>query len=221
MKFTDDDYDAITRAVEQAEEKTTAELVVVIHPFSGSYRDIAYLFGAGVTWLVLIFILFSSWEIEPYTIPLEILPFFFVPALLCLVTPLRRWLTTARRRKRQVQAAARDAFFSEGVGNTRAHTGVLIYLSALERTVEVLADTGVLRTVPAAEWNDFLQDIGRVWTTREPAAALTLEISKLSDILGRYLPTTGDNPNEIPDRPRTKRRAGKRRKSKAGEVVAR
>ncbi|MBD0325577.1 MAG: hypothetical protein ICV68_04060, partial [Pyrinomonadaceae bacterium] len=130
MKLTNADYDSITRAVEQAEEKTTAELVVVIRPFSGSYRDAAYLFGAGVAWLTLIFILFSTWEIEPYTIPLEIIPFFLVPALIFMVTPLRRWLTTNGRRRRQVQTAARDAFFTEGVARTRAHTGVLIYLSA-------------------------------------------------------------------------------------------
>src|SRR5438045_271284 len=120
MKLTDDDYDAITRAVGQFEEKTTVELVVVIRPFSGNYRDVAYLFGAVVVWLVLIFILVSTWEIEPYTIPLEIIPFFLVPALLCLATPLRRWLTSERRRKRQVKAAAHDAFFAEGIGRTRA-----------------------------------------------------------------------------------------------------
>lgn len=221
MKFTDDDYDSITLAVEQAEEKTTAELVVVIRPYSGTYRDVAYLFGAGVTWLMLIFILVSPWEIEPYTIPLEIIPFFLVPALLCMVTPLRRWLTTARRRKRQVQAAARDAFFAEGVGGTRAHTGVLIYLSALERRVEVLADTGVQAGVPVAEWDAFVQSIKQVWRAQAPVSALRARLDALGDLLGRYLPATDDNPNEIPNRPRVKRREKKRKEKKLSEVSAR
>jgi putative membrane protein len=219
MKFTDDDYDSITRAVEQAEEQTTAELVVVVRPFSGSYLDIAYLCGAGVAWLVLIFILVSSWEIEPYTIPLEILPFFLVPALLCNVTPLRRWLTTDGRRKRQVQAAARDAFFAEGVERTRARTGVLVYLSALERRVEVLADTGVSSLVPAAEWSACVKEIRRVWKTNAPAATLIRELGRLGEMLGRYLPATVDNPNEIPNRPRVARRLKQRRERKAKEVA--
>ncbi|HEY0386334.1 MAG TPA: hypothetical protein VGC64_10000 [Pyrinomonadaceae bacterium] len=219
MRFTDDDYDAITRAVEQAEEKTTAELVIVIRPFSGSYLDIAYLCGAAVSWLVLIFILVSSWEIEPYTIPLEIIPFFLVPALLCRVTPLRRWLTTARRRKRQVQAAARDAFFAEGVARTRAHTGVLVYLSALEGRVEVLADTGVSDRVPAAEWSALVDEVHQVWKTKAPARTLIREIGRLGDALGRYLPATTDNPNEIPNRPRVARRSKKPAKRKTGEVM--
>ena len=221
MKFTDDDYDSITRAVEQAEEKTTAELVVVIRPFSGNYRDAAYLFGACVVWLVLIFILVSPWEIEPYTIPLEIIPFFLVPVLLFMVTPLRRWLTSARRRKRQVQAAARDAFFAEGVGNTRAHTGVLIYLSVLERRVEVLADTGVKERVPLAEWNAVVKDIRQVWKKKSPASALVVEINKLGDLLGQYMPATTDNPNEIPNRPRGQRGEKKRKGIKPSEVAAR
>jgi putative membrane protein len=221
MRLTDADYDSITHAVEQAEEKTTAELVVVIRPFSGSYRDVAYLFGAGVAWLVLIFILFSSWEIEPYTIPLEIIPFFLIPALLFLVTPLRRWLTSSRRRKRQVQAAARDAFFTEGVARTRAHTGVLIYLSALERSVEVLTDSGVRASVPLAEWNAFVEGIQQVWMKSAPASALIVEINRLGDVLGRYLPATADNPNEIPNRPRGERRQKKRKETKRSEVAAR
>jgi putative membrane protein len=221
MKFTADDYDSITRAVEGAEEKTSAELVVVVRPFSGSYRDAAYLFGAIVVWLVLIFILVSTWEIEPYTIPLEIIPFFLVPVLLFMVTPLRRWLTTRRRRARQVQAAARDAFFTEGVHHTRAHTGVLIYLSALERRVEVLADTEVQALVPAAVWNDFVGDIREVWKRKAPARGLVVELEKLGDLLGRYLPATTDNPNEIPNRPRGERHRRQRAERKPDEVATR
>lgn len=221
MKFTDDDYDSITLAVEQAEEKTSAELVVVIRPFSGNYRDVAYLFGAAVTWLVLIFILVSSWEIEPYTIPLEIIPFFLVPALLCMVTPLRRWLTTTRRRQRQVREAARDAYFAEGVGNTRARTGVLIYLSALERRVEVLADAGVTSSVPAAELEAFIQSSKQVWRSPAPVKALRARLDALGELLARYLPATGDNTNEIPNRPRVQRRGQPRKEKKASEVVAR
>lgn len=220
MRFTEEDYEAITRAVEQAEERTTAELVVVIRPYSGSYMDVAYLFGMAVTWLVLIFIIVSPWEIEPYTIPLEIIPFFLVPALICTVTPLRRWLTTAKRRRRQAQAAARDAFFAEEVGSTRAHTGVLIYLSALERRTEVLADTAVVEGVPAAEWGDFKRNIHHLWREREPARALVREITKCGELLGQYLPATTDNPDEIPNRPRVTDRKRRTGRAKASEVAA-
>ncbi len=221
MKFTDADYDSITRAVEQAEEQTTVELVVVIRHASGNYRDVAYLFGAGAAWLTLIFILFSSWEIEPYTIPLEIIPFFLVPALLFMVTPLRRWLTSERRRRRQVRAAARDAFFTEGVANTREHTGVLIYLSALERRVEVIADSGVKARVPTAELSAVVEDIRQVWMKNATASAMVGEIKKFGDLLGRYLPATTDNPNEIPNRPRTERRPKRRKERNESEVAAR
>lgn len=220
MKFTEEDYEAITRAVEQLEEQTAAELVVVIRPFSGDYRDVAYLFGVVVVWLVLIFILVSSWEIEPYTIPLEIIPFFVVPALLCSVTPVRRWLTSARRRRQQVQASARDAFFAEGVGRTRARTGLLVYLSDLERRAEVLADEGVLESVPAAEMDAFIRDLKRIWGEREPVAALTQEINRFGERLARYLPATTDNPNEIPDRPRVKREWRKRPERRSMKVKA-
>ena len=202
MKFTDADYESITHAVAEAERKSAAELVVVIRPRSGDYRDVDYLFGAFVAWVVLLVILFSPWEIEALSIPLELLIVFVLGAFVCSITPLRRWLSARRRRERQVRLSAEAAFFEEGVMNTRARTGVLIYVSDLERRVEVIADTGVEACVSPEDWSAFLIDIKKVEKERTPTPALLESINKLGDVLGRCLPATQDNPDEIANRPR-------------------
>ncbi len=208
MKFTEADYHSITRMVEEAERKTTAELVVVIRPRSGNYRDVDYLFGAVLAFASLLVILFSPWIIDPNTIPLEIVIIFALAAWICSKTPLRRWLTTRRRREREVKRAAAEAFVDEGVMNTRARTGMLVYLSALERQIEVMADTGIMTGVPPAELNALLFEIKQVPKAKSSAATLLDKIREAGEVLARHMPATHDNPDEIPNRPRVARMKG-------------
>jgi len=206
MKFTGADYDLITECVGEAEEKTTAEFVVVIRHRSGNYRDVNYLCGAVVAWAGLLFILFSPYTVPPETVPFDILLLFALAAWLCSATPsAHRLLTTARRRQRQVKEAAEVAFVEEGVTHTRARTGVLFYLSAMERRVEMMADTGVQAALPAAEWDTFLSSLKAVEEASKPAPLLLERIRELGRLLARYMPAGEDNPDEIPNRARVER----------------
>ncbi len=202
MKFTDSYYNAITSSIEKAEEKTTAEFVVVVHPYSGSYRDVAYLVGAFFTWLALIFVLFSEEYFTDYVIPVELPIVFVVTAYLSSFTPLRRWLTTAKRRRQQVKIAAINEFYQENVTHTRARTGVLIYYSVLERNIEIVADTGILAAMPASEWKKLLAEVLEKEKSPQPAQEIPAIIAKLGEVLAAYLPSTEDNPDELPNRPR-------------------
>lgn len=204
--FSQDYFDRVTEAVEEAETKTSAEVVVAIHPQSGSYRDVDYLFGALVGLLGLIFIVFNPWTVHPPALlPLETAALFAIGALGCSVCPaLRRLLTTSKRRAQQTEATAQKLFCEEGVANTRARTGVLIYLSLLEREVAVMADVGVTDGVEPEAWSRMLFELKKIGPASDSAAALLEGIRRLGDVLGDHLPAGEDNPDEIPNRPRTK-----------------
>ena len=198
-------FDSLTDRVTEAERTTSAEIVVVIRPCSGNYRDVDCLFGAAVAWLALLFIVFTPWPVHAYLVPFEVAFLFVVSAWLCSRTGLRRWLTTRRRRWRQVRTAATAAFVEEGVTHTRARTGVLLYWSFLERHVEVVADVGIHAAVPPAEWNAFLFQVRRIGTTAASASVLLDDLRALGQLLTRHLPASEDNPDELPNRPRVHR----------------
>ncbi|GAC1396714.1 MAG: hypothetical protein NVSMB56_11660 [Pyrinomonadaceae bacterium] len=204
MKFTEADYDAITDAVERAEAKSAAEIIVVVRKQSGSYRDVCYLCGAGLAFAGLLFVLYSPYDIYEFWIPFDLIVLFALGACGCALTPLRRWLTSEKRRERQIGIACAAAFIAEKVGTTRAHTGVLIYFSMLERRIELLPDTGVLQSVPTAEWRAFLPTLEPVARARRPTAQLVERIDALGELMGRFMPATADKINELPNRPRTK-----------------
>ena len=92
-------------------------------------------------------------------------------------------------------------FYEAGIANTNSEMGVLVYLSLLERRLELIADRGVLKGVPALEWNQMLFELHQAGRKPEPQTLME-GLSRLGILLARHLPASGENPNELPDKPR-------------------
>ncbi|HNH84466.1 MAG TPA: hypothetical protein PL157_18975 [Acidobacteriota bacterium] len=202
MQFTSEFFDAITQTVTEAETLTSAELVVVIQPQSGQYRDVAYLIGSGLAWLALAFMMYSDWVFEVVYLPFELIGMAVIGGYLSTLTPLRRWLTSSDRRSRQVQAAARAAFVEFEILHTRSRTGVLIYWSVVEQQVEIIADLGVMAAIPREAWKQALAEFQMNKPTRQRMSDFPEDLLTFGQFLSRYLPATADNPDELPNRPR-------------------
>jgi putative membrane protein len=200
-KITTAEYRALRHAAAAADAKTAATILVIVRTCSGNYRDIDYLAGAVLAWLGLVFVLFTPPVYSHWLVPIELALLFAAGAWLCAVTPLRRWLTTARRRARQVRVTAEAVLVEHGLLHTPGRLGVLLYWSLLERRVEIIADVGVRTAVPAAEWNARVFDLRRVEGALQPVVILQDQIAALGDLLAQYLPATIDSVNPFP-RPR-------------------
>jgi putative membrane protein len=104
-------------------------------------------------------------------------------------------------RNKAARAGAAAMFYEAGIANTKAELGVLVYLSLLERRLELIADRGILRAVPSLEWNQALFELRQAGKEPRPET-LTAGVEKLGLLLAQYLPASADNPNELPDAPR-------------------
>ncbi len=186
---------AVAAAVGEVEAGTDAELVVVAAPQSGSYADLAAL-GGGLAGLgTLAFLCWSPIAFDAMMFPVECgLVGAFVGAV--LRRPAVRFAGEARRR-RQVREAAFAAFAEENVHATANRTGVLVYVSAAEGRVELVPDQGLLGRIPGAEWNALQLRAGSV-------DELVEGLRRLGALLHTKIPSTGDNPDEIPDAPRVR-----------------
>jgi len=178
----------LTETVADIEKRTSATLGVVVHGASGSYRDVAFLFGAVVAWCGLLLILFLPDDINLYAVPLELAVLFALSAWICSRTRVRLWLTTKRRRHRQVRTAADAAFVAEGLHHAHRRTGVLVYWSRLERRIEVIANSGILSAVPSKDWHAWLFAVRRVPGQPDPAAAFLERLNLLGLLLAAHLP---------------------------------
>jgi len=201
-KFDQSACDSLFQCVKEIESGTDAEIVIVVRARSGSYRHADYLFGALFAFAGLIFLLFLPVDFHAYWVPVDIAVLFALGAYLCAwSSTLRRLLTTKRFRKEAARAGAAAMFYEAGIANTNAEMGVLIYLTLLERRLELIADRGVLRSVPPLEWNQRLSQLHQVGRQPDPEKFLKA-LGDLGALLAKHLPATGENPNELPDMPR-------------------
>jgi putative membrane protein len=201
-KFDQSAGEALAQAVREIEKNTDAELVIVVRGRSGTYRHADYLCGAIVALLGLVFVLFSPFEFHTYWVPVDVMLMFIAGAFVCSRTNfLRRALTVKAFRARAARAGAAAMFYEAGIANTSAENGLLIYLSLLERRLEVIADRGILKAVPALKWNNAVFEIKRIGRKPEPES-LVKSVRHLGDLLAEHMPATGENPNELPDGPR-------------------
>ena len=92
-------------------------------------------------------------------------------------------------------------FYEAGIANTSAENGLLIYLSLLEQQMEVIADRGVLKSVPPLKWNHAVFELKELAKDAEPGK-LVEGLRSLGKLLAEHLPATGENPNELADGPR-------------------
>jgi len=201
-KFDKAAGDALADAIREIEKNTNAEIVVVVRGRSGTYRHADYLFGAIVALVGLAFVLFSPFEFHTYWIPFDVTALFVAGAFVCSRGDwLRRLLTTKRFRVKAARTGAAAMFYEAGIANTSAENGMLVYLSLLERQMEVIADRGILKCVPPLKWNHAVFELKQSAKDPEPTK-LVQGLHSLGKLLAEHMPATGENPNELADGPR-------------------
>jgi putative membrane protein len=103
-------------------------------------------------------------------------------------------MTMRSDRERKVHTAAAATFVDRGIAKTRRSTGMLVYLSLLERRIELIADRGILDAVPSLEWNQLVEAIrGR----RATQSTLVDVLHALQPLLLRYAPNQAGDRDEL------------------------
>jgi putative membrane protein len=201
-KFDQTACDSLAQCVTEIEKSTDAELVIVVRARSGTYRHADYLFGALIAFAGLLCLLFLPFDFHQYWVPIDVALVFLAGFYFCSrSSATRRLLTSAKFRDAAVRTGAAAMFYEAGIANTEAEMGVLIYLSLLERRLELIADRGVLKAVPPREWNQSLFALKGAGENPDPENLLK-SLRDLGELLSKHLPATGENPNELPDMPR-------------------
>jgi putative membrane protein len=195
--FSDRARREVAAAVHDIESATAAEVVVAVRHASARYRHVDYMVGALLGFGVLLILLFHPHPFAVVTMPLDVLVTFAVGAAASAHSPtLRRLLSSASLRREEVARAARSAFVELGVSRTRARSGVLVYVSMLERAVEVVADCGVDE---CAKTDAFQKAAGVLPRALPDLDAFVTALRGLREPLAAALPRAADDINELPD----------------------
>jgi uncharacterized membrane protein len=100
---------------------------------------------------------------------------------------------------------ARDravVLFSElRVWDTEHNNGVLIYLLLAEHAIEIVADRGLTRHIPQAQWDALVAGMREAFQQHRFEAGLSAAIAAVDGLLRQHFALASDatNPNELPD----------------------
>jgi putative membrane protein len=120
---------------------------------------------------------------------------------LARLDPLRRRLLPVDLVERRVAQRAFRCFHEQGLARTRGRTGILIFVAILERRVVVLGDEGIHRALgPDEDWRQVVELAVAGLRRGRPEQGLEAAVRRCGEILGRHLPTSGSDANELSNR---------------------
>lgn len=198
--FAPDARTRVAEVVRTIEARTSAELVVTVRAASDAYRDADLISGLLLGFAVLIAHLYIP-DLLPHTFvgPAVALAF-IVGVVLSRTSPaIRRTVLARARQHAAVRAAAREAFVDQNIASTRGRTGVLVFVSLLERRVEVVPDIGVVNAPLPGHWDAALVALARSLERGHDLAAFEQALAALASPLAHALPRQEADLNELPD----------------------
>jgi putative membrane protein len=211
LTLTEAEQQRIREAVQQAEAKTSGEIVPFMVQQSDNY-EIALWRGAAIgglkgyiiCWL-LMWLLGDSWALGWLYKPLGVASVMIVFGLLGFLVAYfmampKRFLAGYWELNKRTHQRAVDAFLGEEVFNTRDRTGILLFISFFERRIEVLGDSGIYAKVTQEEWADVVKHIRKAIKNNEFANGLVEAIGMCGDLLAhKDVAIKPDDKNELSD----------------------
>ncbi|MEQ9287404.1 MAG: TPM domain-containing protein [Cyclobacteriaceae bacterium] len=188
--FSDKQKNDVEQAVKDLELESSGEIVVYFGRKSDSYQQGSWKLAAtlGMAGLLAVMCLSYVWML-PATLTimaialsiflLMIMGFvvsYFFPAVRLAFVPLNIM-------DHRVITRARDIFLQEEIFNTVDRTGILIYISELEKRVQVIGDRGISSVIEQDDWNKVLALVTDGIKTGTPAEGLVEAIHECKKLL--------------------------------------
>ena len=198
--FTEEEKERLKATVHDVESKTIGEVVVMVVDHSDHYIEAEVLGGIllGSLLSLIATLLYFHSSIWSY-IPLSFLFFFPCRFLFQRVDILKRLFIGIRKKEEAVRLRAERVFFERGLYKTKKNTGVLFFLSLLERKVWVLADKGIYEKMNQETLNRFANEVSRGIKENQACEALSKAIQEIEVLLSQHFPITPDDTDELPD----------------------
>ena len=214
LKLSKDDMKKIGSAVKKAESKTSGEIATAIIKESYDYAIYELMFAVVIGFGYFVIMMFFAGNIEQilqekfwdYSVNYLIMFYGFSTFIVITIfyfigniSSIDRLIVPKKIRLQKVQERATRYFMESGVYNTKDRTGILIFISILERRVELLADSGINEKISAEKWQNIVNNIIKGIKQKDIAAHLTESINECGDLLTEHFPIQADDKNELTD----------------------
>jgi putative membrane protein len=219
VSFAAEDRERVSAAVTAAERGSNGEIVTVVAERSDAYHDVGLHYAVLAMLLLPALLailppaaierglgLFAGWDETLTRGTLMALLFAKLAAVFLTVRyalawmPLRMALTPGSTKARRVRRRAVEFFRAAAERRTTGRTGVLLYLSLLERRAEIVADEAIHARVAPELWGDAMAALLEEVKAGRPAEGMVRAVEMIGRVLAEHFPVGQGDSNELPDR---------------------
>ena len=203
------EFEKIETVIQEIESKSSVELVVSIQKASAEYGWSHWIWGSLASLVASMILLVvtrdSGWNTRISDLIQWQCLGFFLGSVAPYLPAIKRWTLPAVYQVQATERAAMVEFFRQGLTHTRGRTGVLVYVSILERRIEILVDRGVVEVLGGLEaCNAALRRradaMALGFARQEATETICRELKDFGHELAQKLPARDhDNPDELPN----------------------
>ena len=144
---------------------------------------------------------FMPWSvISVWQLFLVQLVVFIIVALVLSLPRLRYAVTPRAMMRKYAHRNAAAQFLASNMSATQGRTGVLIFVSLLERYVEVIGDKAIAEKLTQRDWQAIIDDMLPLLRDKKTIDAMVLAVERCGALLAQHFPGNAVNRNELPDR---------------------
>ena len=215
LNLSEKDFEEIKNKIAEIELKTSGEIAVAVAPESAHYSFWELLAANGIASILIIFLLpFANaisklyeklyWQNQPSWI----MPAFFIVTFLasvvlifylCNIPFIDRLVIPGKVRRNCVTHRAFRYFTESGIYKTKENSGILIFVSYMEKQVRIIDDQGIASKISQDLWNLIADELAESLKNKKAKDGFINSISKCGELLIENFPPSEENPNEYPD----------------------
>lgn len=172
----------LQHTIEELEESTSAEVVVVLADSASNYTYV-HLCHAAVAAIFVPVLAVIALPIDWYlVISLQVSVFAFL-ALILQYSGIAQFAVPRSIRDAHTSKLARDQMVERNITSSPNRRGVLIFVAYQEKHVEIIPDIGVLEKVDQAIWDQIAADTKTLLRTRGVMLAFQFAVEKCKEVL--------------------------------------
>ncbi|MEZ0393156.1 MAG: TPM domain-containing protein [Pseudobdellovibrionaceae bacterium] len=199
--ISEEEAQKVSEAVTKIETKTSGEVVPMIVQRSSMTGHLPYM----ITLIFLVVLLVFEVPHMDFFVAWNATWLLFLVSALCLLVSfpisrlhwVQRLLIPKKDQSFEVEERALLEFYQSGIPGTRERTGVLIFVSLMERKAVVLADESITKKLPQETWAQICQDMVEGIKKGKTAEGLVQAIQRSGELLAQHFPHGSENDNEL------------------------
>lgn len=199
--LSDEERNNIENAISRVEESTSCEIVPVIVKRSSSVGHVPLTLTLIIVLIIVVAELpYSDWLwVMPWVWiwPFLIIVIYYLSQVLAKIHWIQKNLVPEKDEIAQVHQRAHLEFYTNKIHRTENGTGVLIFVSVMEKKAVILADEEIAKKLPKETWDQVLQELRNDLGEKKWGEGFVKAIEKCGELLKTHFPMVASARNEL------------------------